>query len=118
MHDKQEWDELLQSIQVYLRWAIASLVDAGFLSLWIVTQWIVNTYIVEKLILSGVDQWQLNTFQFVFAIATLVPIISYVIKDIAIIMIRTWRTIRNEMNRLERTSVTANQISIVKEEDL
>jgi len=97
MNDKQEWENLRSNFNVYLRWVLASFIDAIFISLWIITQWIVNTYVIKRLELSGIDQWQLNTFQLLFAIATLIPIASYVIKDSAVIIIRTWRAIRSEI---------------------
>ena len=103
--DRQEKDSLmkyallddLKSKAGRLGIQIASIVvDSIFLSLWVAIQYSVDRFIVKKLGLSGVDQWMLITFQVIFALATLAPVIIYVYVDIRVMIIRAGRQIRQE----------------------
>lgn len=78
---------------VFLRWLIASAIDAGFLVAWVWLQHTTNSYI-QGLELSGIDKGTAIAFQILFALATLAPPLFYIIKDVTIMAMRTWAEMR------------------------
>ena len=77
---------------------ICIVIDAVYLCLWALVQCLVK-HIVDRLELSGIDQWVLRTFQVIFAVSTLVPVIIYIYVDIRVMIIRAGRQLRREIQR-------------------
>jgi len=78
-------------------WTVSSLIDSAFLALWVSVQWVVNNKVVAPLILTGIDKVVLTVFQVLFAISTLAPVAITIYRDIRIMLLRTNRKIRNEI---------------------
>jgi ABC-type transport system involved in Fe-S cluster assembly fused permease/ATPase subunit len=84
---KKELNEIKTEIFTFLRWIISGVMDSVFLIIWVVTQWATNN-IINNLNLSGIDKWVLITFQILFAVSTLAPVIVYIYVDIRIMILR------------------------------
>jgi hypothetical protein len=93
--DKPDWTEFTNTIGIYAQWAIGSLIDAFFLFLWVIIQWLLNIFIVP-LRLNSFDNLVLSIFQVLFAISTLAPIAITIYQNIRIKLLRTQRKIRQE----------------------
>ena len=85
--------EIPKEFVIFLRWLIASLIDAGFLVAWVWLQHTTSLYI-EGLVLSDIDKRTVVAFQILFAVATLAPVLFYIVKDVTIMAMRTWAEIR------------------------
>lgn len=96
--EPDDWEEVADSAKTFIRWAVAALIDAAFLAVWVATQWIVG-WILRGLPLDGIDAFVLISIQVVLAIATIVPIVLYIYKDIRIVWIRTQRAIQREQEK-------------------
>lgn len=97
MSDVSEWAELRGTLRLFTVWAVSSLIDSAFLALWVAIQWIVNSIIITPLVLYGIDKFVLTVFQVLFAISTLAPVAITIYRDVIIMMLRTRRRIRNEI---------------------
>ena len=97
MSEANEWVELKETVKLYAVWAITSLADALFLALWVAVQWLVSSKIVTPLVLSGIDNIVLFIFQILFSISTLAPVAITIYRDIRIMLLRTQRKIRQEI---------------------
>jgi hypothetical protein len=75
---------------------ICIVVDTAFLCFWVVIQYLAKL-LIERLGLSGIDRWVLLTFQVVFAVSTITPVIIYIYKDIKVMLIRMTRQIKQEI---------------------
>jgi hypothetical protein len=80
--------------KLFTTWAVSSLIDGGFLVLWVIVQWSVSKTI-ETFPLKGPDQWVLSVFQILFSISTLVPVIVYIYIDVRLMLLQARRTIRD-----------------------
>lgn len=97
LKEGNEWYDLINNLKIFTVWAASSLIDAVFLALWVFTQWFVNENVIKIFTLNDLDRWMLETFQIIFAIATLAPIIVYVYVDIRVMLLRAQRKIRQEI---------------------
>jgi len=97
MSNTNEWTELKDTLRQFAVWAVSSLIDSAFLALWVTIQWLVSNKVVTPLILTGIDQLSLTVFQILFAISTLAPVANTIYTDIRIMLLRTQRKIRNEI---------------------
>jgi hypothetical protein len=97
MSDSKEWAELKDTLRLFTIWTLSGLIDSAFLALWIIVQWVVNKIVVTPLILTGIDRVVLTIFQILFAISTLAPIAITIYRDIRIMLLRTNRKIRKEI---------------------
>lgn len=93
------WKEVGVNFRVYSVWALSSVIDSSYLAVWVVVQWAVNEFIINRLRLTGVDSWVLLVFQIIFAISTLIPIIVYIYVDIRIMIVRAQYAIRQEIEK-------------------
>lgn len=96
MPDVNGWEEIKRKIKTIIQWIVSSFLDAVFLVCWIVIQWFVNQKIIANLNLSGIDEWMLITFQVLFSIATLIPVIAYIGIDVCKVILRSWAQIQQE----------------------
>lgn len=97
MSNTDEWIELKETLRIFTVWTVSSFIDSAFLALWVSMQWIVSSKVIAPLILTGIDQLVLTIFQILFAISTLAPVAITIYKDIRIMLLRTQRKIRNEI---------------------
>lgn len=97
MREVNEWVEIKNTLKLYVIWAVTSLIDSLFLAIWITIQWLVNSKIVVPLRLTGLDNLVLFIFQIFFAISTLAPVATTIYRDIRIMLLRTQRRIRQEI---------------------
>ena len=63
--------------------SISLIIDVVLLVLWVLTQGVVARVAGSFLVLSGIDQLILVTIQIMFAVATLVPIVTYILTDLS-----------------------------------
>ena len=97
MSDSKEWVELKDTLRLFTIWTVTSLVDSAFLAVWVAVQWAVNNKVVTPLMPTGIDRLVFTILQVLFAIATLAPIIIIIYRDILIMLLRTNRKIRKEI---------------------
>jgi hypothetical protein len=93
----KEWIELKNTIRHFAIWALTSLIDSSFLALWVAIQWLINNKVVVPLRLTGLDNLVLSIFQILFAISTLSPVAITIYRDIRIMLLRTQKRIRKEI---------------------
>ena len=86
-----------RQFEAFHHMAVSSLADSAFLALWVAVQWIVNNKVVVPLKLTGIDNIVLTIFQVLFAVSTLAPVAITIYRDIRIMLLRTNRRIRNEL---------------------
>ncbi len=87
----------LNEVKVFIKWALSSLLDGGFLALWVFVQWLVNNQVIANLPLTGVDWLVLLVFQILFAVSTLMPVVIYICVDISKMFLRARRAIQREI---------------------
>ncbi len=85
-----------------LRWLLSGLIQALFLGLWVIIQWAVNEYVVMRFQVTGTDKAVLVIAQYAFGVATLAPILFFLLRLIATMAIRTFRDIKNELFKVNR----------------
>jgi hypothetical protein len=77
---------------------VASLiVDCVYIALWVLAAWLLDTYIIIPLKVSGVDKVTLSIFQWVSGLTTLGILLGYAIRDFIIVVIRICLEIREEI---------------------
>jgi hypothetical protein len=69
-------EKLKSSIKFIFIWTGITLVNASFLVLWVILQWLA-LQIAENPTLSSLETWILSAFRYVFAATTLPPIIIW-----------------------------------------
>jgi hypothetical protein len=97
MSELNEWAEFKDTLRLFTVWAASIFVDSTFLAIWVVVQWFLSSKIIAPLKLSGIDYLVLFVFQILFAVSTLSPIAITIYRDIVIMILRTQRTIRREI---------------------
>ena len=94
---------LQDSWSEFLIWAIPCFFDGVFLIAWLISNWLLAKAAVF-FPPTGSDALLFETFKFVFAISTLMAVITYVVKDIAIMVGKTTVHLRKT-----RTIIDNNQ---------
>lgn len=89
-------ESVTSELQIVLRWVMSGLIEALFLSCWVIIQWGVNEYVVSRFSVNGIDATVLTIAQWLFGLATLSPIVFRIVRLIVIMAIRTFRDIRTE----------------------
>jgi hypothetical protein len=84
--------------------SLALVMDTIFLIFWALVQWITSKFF-ENFKLTGIDQILLTTFQVIFSLSTIVPVVIYIWTDIRIVFIRAQGKIQNEKEILNRQKV-------------
>jgi len=95
--DNSRWKELGRQIQIFIQWSISSAIDAAFLALWVFFQWLLDVKIIQEYKISNIDLWVLLSFQIIFAISTVIPVMIFIYTDIRIMFIRAKRRIQQEI---------------------
>ncbi len=89
---------LLQQTLIERSQVILSIgLDCLFLALWVALAWSLNEHVIERLKVNGVDELALSVFQWVSGLATLGILIVQTLRDFAIIVIRSYRAVREEI---------------------
>jgi hypothetical protein len=91
-------DSLIGNLHPLSVLIFSSLIDGGFVGLWVITQWVVGRFVIAAPPVSGLNAWVLGAFQVVFVISTLAPVAVYVIRDLVIGMGR-WAEIQEGLDR-------------------
>ena len=76
-------DEVNREAKAYFSWLLFSLLDAGFVVLWVLLQWAVNR-VLGLFSLEGIDAIVLKVFQVIFAASTLVPIFYHIAQTVIV----------------------------------
>lgn len=93
-------EDTLVELRTIIRWILSGLIEALFIICWVLTQWIVNELIISRFRISGeVDKTVLTIAQWLFAIATLTPILFFLVQLIVTMSVRTYRYIRKELKK-------------------
>ncbi|NEO98991.1 MAG: hypothetical protein F6K58_09990 [Symploca sp. SIO2E9] len=71
--------------------------DSIFLVAWVALTW-VTAKCIDRLELKDLDLLILRVFQWVFGVSTLITVISFIIKDLLRLIIKTWLDIQNFRN--------------------
>jgi len=93
------WKDLNIQLRVYTIWALSGIIDSVFLVVWVFTTWLVNEKIVAYFQVHGIDRWVLETFQVLFALSTLAPIVIYIVGDISRMVIQARRKLQLELDK-------------------
>jgi hypothetical protein len=96
MNKNHDWKELNDELRIFTKWFLSGIIDSAFLILWVFVQWGTQR-LIANLSLTGIDQWMFLSFQIIFAISTLAPIIIYIYTDIRIMIIKGQRRINYEL---------------------
>ncbi len=57
-------------------------IDSVFLALWLVAHWALDVYVIAHFALHGIHAYTLTAFQVLFAVATLFPVLAFVVVDL------------------------------------
>lgn len=93
------WKDLKTQLKVYTIWALSGLIDSVFLAFWVFITWFVDEKIISYFQVYGIDKLVLTTFQALFALSTLAPIIIYTIGDISRMVVQARRNLLQEIGR-------------------
>lgn len=77
---------------------LAELINAFFLVVWVLLQWGLHAFLAQ-FPLEGLEGMMVSIFKYLFAFATLVPIVVFIYVDTRIIFIRAAHTIKLEKGR-------------------
>ena len=96
MNENNLWADLKERTVLFTKQIVCIFIDVIFLCLWVIVQYLTNEIIILRLKIYGVDIWVYRTFQIIFLISTLIPVVAYIYSDLFIIIIRTRRRIKQE----------------------
>lgn len=65
-------------------------IDCFFTSIWVLSVWATNNYIVVPLAVEGVDRIALNIFQWLSAGSTLLVLLLYIVRDLCIVFAKIY----------------------------
>jgi len=87
-----------------IKWAAAAImsiiIDAVIICVWVGVQYGIHNYIIKPFVLAFVDWLVLTVLQYLFAIATVVPVVIHVVTDMII-------TYRQALIYLNKKSVSS-----------
>lgn len=97
--------EVNRETKAYFSWLLFSLLDAGFVVIWVLLQWLVSR-VLGLFTLEGIDAVVLKVFQVVFAASTLVPIFYHIAQTmivagarLIVLTSRQWYGVRAEIRK-------------------
>lgn len=96
MENNTNWKELKNTIEIFFSWFIMSLIAGSFIGLWVVIQYGVG-FVINNFELTGIDRIVLYVVQFLFAILMLAPIAITIYREIRIMVLKTNRMIKREI---------------------
>lgn len=97
MNEPHWYKDLKHQFEFFSKQIICGLIDSSFLALWVIIQWGVNKYVIERLELSGVDKFALLALQVIFATSTLAFIVTHIYTSVRIMILKAQREIEREM---------------------
>src|SRR5262245_39258659 len=98
---RQEPNILAEATEEFItvvRWVLSGFIQAFFIICWVIIQWAVNEYVIVRFRVTGIDERVLIIAQLLFAIATISPIVFFLIQLLITMALRTWRFIRKEFS--------------------
>ena len=90
-------NKIKYEVSEYLNWTASALLSSLFFTIWIVLQWLLRI-LISKFPIADTDVIWMKAFQFLFALSTLVPIASYIIKNSILQVITSWRVIKKTID--------------------
>ena len=105
-------DEIKQRLRTFGTHILCIMIDSSFLACWLILQWVLDHYIIQKFIMKGVGTWMLIVFQIIFAISTIIPIILYIAIDLLKMVYRTKEIIYKSDYDNKRVNAN-NEIKII-----
>lgn len=73
----------------------SALIDGGFITLWIVMNWGVDTFVAGRAPLSGAAELYRQIFEYFFGGATLCAVVLFILEDIIVMAKKTWKRIKS-----------------------
>jgi hypothetical protein len=98
MMNETSLSDVVPRLRRFLVWTASSLIDTGFLLIWVLVQWFANELIIPRFRLSGIDAIILVIFQVLFATSTLVPVAAYIYVDVAATIPQARRMAKHDGN--------------------
>jgi hypothetical protein len=95
MNESNDWQDLGRQLKTFTILVLSGLIDGGFLVLWVMIQWALNT-LLKRFQLSGFDIWVFAIFQILFSIFTLIPVAIHMYSEARIMWLRAEQRIRYE----------------------
>jgi uncharacterized membrane protein YraQ (UPF0718 family) len=86
-------DELWQEFKTVLKWLLFGLLEALFISVWVIIQWAVDKHVIATYEVEGISKVVLTIAQSLFAFITLLPILLHIIESSVRMIKRTWRNL-------------------------
>ena len=93
------WKDLNTQLKDYTIWALSGVIDSVFLTVWVFTTWFVDEKIVAYFQVYGINKWVLSTFQVLFSLSTLAPVVIYIVSDISKMVIQARRKLLLELDK-------------------
>lgn len=95
MDSQKNFESIKERGLFFLTLAISGIINALFVVLWVIVQSYASQ-IVANFALEGTGRYILLAFQFIFPIATLIPVLMYVYSDIVIMWHKTKLRIKQQ----------------------
>src|SRR5437868_7484490 len=97
MKERPRYRVLWSRFTFFLYFFLSAALDTAFLAAWILLQSWFHQNVVVPYGVEGIDGTLLDTFQFTFGLATLIPVLSYVLVDIVSIIFNTVSAFKSSM---------------------
>ena len=94
MDSTPTWIDLARRTKLLLIGLGTTLIDVLFLALWVYAQSWLNTKVIDRFALQGIESWMLLIFKVLFALATLVPVLAFTFVDVYKLVVRAIGEIR------------------------
>ena len=92
-------ESITEELQTAAQWVASGIIEGLFITCWVLTQWLLNEYVITRYRMEGVDAWTLTVAQWLFGIATLLPIGFRLIRLFGTMAIRTYRALQREWSQ-------------------
>ncbi|MBP5974488.1 hypothetical protein HW132_17575 [Brasilonema sp. CT11] len=95
-------EEIFKYFKVRLVVFSCLVIDCFFTSIWVVSVWTTDKFIITPLALKNIDKLTLDIFQWVSAGSTLLILLFYIIQDLWIISIRIYYDTLRQTRKIKR----------------
>ena len=102
-------EEIRAKLAAFTCQILSVLIDIFFLAAWLVIHWAFKNYILPAFHVGGVHKYLLDLFEIVFLIATLFPVVMYIVVDLYTIYAKA----RKAITTLNHTVITANHKGVL-----
>jgi len=109
MKNKKHWKNIAENFRIFAKFAITGVSDSLFVIIWVVLQ-SKTSEIVSSFDLTGeVDRVVFVLFQYLFAISTLIPIATYILKDLISNIEEILIVIKKARQRVSKKRILGNK---------